>query len=216
MTKSSGFSADFPARDSLFFMKSTSKNLFILFGPLLGSAVLYAAPVKSPDGRLAVDVRLTAEGTPIYDLKRDEQPLLGESKLGLVREDVDFTKGLKLSGESPETVVEDRYELLIGKRRLNTYRANRKVYELATADGKKVDVVFQVSNDGVGFRYVFSRGVLRGAENQVRGNVVQISRRIQGVAPIDVGCQDVLGQGQSGLRGISPTGDPGGHALHAR
>ena len=51
--------------------------------------------------------------------------------------------------------VEDRYEILTAKRRVNNYRANRKVFHLETAAGAKLDVVFQVSNDGVAFRYLF-------------------------------------------------------------
>ncbi len=118
-------------------------------------AGLGAGEVKSPDGRLAVDVRLTADGAPVYELRRDGELVLGESRLGLVRDDADFSRGLKLIGESKTTVVKDRYELLTAKRRVNTYRAHKKIFRLAAAGGQRVHVVFQVSNDGVAFRYVF-------------------------------------------------------------
>ena len=66
-----------------------------------------------------------------------------------------FSKGLTLLGSSQTEPVVDRYEILTAKRRLNDYRANRQVYHPATKDGKKMDVVFHVSNDGVAFRYFF-------------------------------------------------------------
>ena len=119
------------------------------------TAAAMAAEVKSPDGHLAVDVRLTGDGAAVYDVKRDGAVVLGESRLGLVRADADFSRGLKLLGESKVKTVKDRYELPTGKRLLNTYRAQRRVYSLATADGRRLDVVFQVSDDGVAFRYEF-------------------------------------------------------------
>jgi alpha-glucosidase len=121
---------------------------------VLATAVI-ATEVKSPDGHLVVDVRLNTGGAPVYDVRRDGVVVLGESRLGLVRADADFSRGLKLTGESKITLVTDRYELPTSKRLLNTYKAKRRVYALATAGGLRMDVVFQVSNDGVAFRYVF-------------------------------------------------------------
>jgi hypothetical protein len=111
--------------------------------------------VASPDGRLVVDFRLTSAGAPRYAICLAGQPVLQESRLGLVREDADFSQGLRLAGQSPTTVVRDRYEILTAKRRVNTYRANRKEFHLQTAVGQRLDVIFQVSNDGVAFRYGF-------------------------------------------------------------
>jgi hypothetical protein len=51
--------------------------------------------------------------------------------------------------------VADDYEVLTTKRRLNHYRANRRVLHVRSASGAPMDLVFQVSNDGVAFRYVF-------------------------------------------------------------
>ena len=111
--------------------------------------------VASPDGRLVVDFRLTSAGAPRYAIRLAGQPVLQESRLGLVREDADFSQDLRLAGQSPTTVVRDRYEILTAKRRVNTYRANRKEFHLQTAAGQRLDVIFQVSNDGVAFRYGF-------------------------------------------------------------
>lgn len=111
--------------------------------------------LRSPDGRLAVEFTLRADGVPLYRVLRADQVVLRESPLGLRRDDADFSRGLSRLTSSAIERIEDRYELLTGKRRLNTYRANRQVQHLATAAGQKIDVEFQVSDDGVAFRYVF-------------------------------------------------------------
>lgn len=123
---------------------------------LLFSGAFAAEPLRSPDGQIAVAFELrAADGAPLYHVLRNGRTVLRDSALGLARDDVDFSRGLKLLSSSPVTPVEDRYELLTGKRRLNVYRANRQVHHLAAAGGQKLDVEFQVSDDGVAFRYVF-------------------------------------------------------------
>ncbi len=111
--------------------------------------------IASPDGRLLACFRLDRQGAPRWWIARAGHAVLGESRLGLVRDDQDFTRGLHLMSATPAEPVEDRYELLTGKRRLNVYHANRRVFHLESSAGRKLDVVFQVSNDGVAFRYVF-------------------------------------------------------------
>ena len=125
--------------------------------------------VKSPDGRVTVDFRLDAEGVPLYTLRLEGRPVLRESRLGLVRDDADFSKGLRLVSASPAVTVRDRYEILTAKRRVNLYRANRRVFRLANAAGQRMEIVFQVSNDGAAFRYFFpgAGGVVRRVNEEV-------------------------------------------------
>lgn len=128
----------------------------LLLLPLVSA--LPASPVArldSPDRRLAVEFSLTDAGAPVYLIRRDGQPVLRESRLGLVRDDADFSRDLRLLGQSPVEPVHDRYEILTAKRRVNTYEANRQVFHLQTAAGRPMDLIFQVSNDGVAFRYSF-------------------------------------------------------------
>ena len=130
----------------------------LLLPALLAGSILHAHSaglLQSPDGRLIVEFKLNASGAPVYLIRRDGMLLLQESRLGLIRDDADFSQGLVLTGESKVTKVRDRYEILTAKRRFNDYRANRKEFHLARLDGKKVDIIFQVSDDGVAFRYFF-------------------------------------------------------------
>jgi alpha-glucosidase len=114
-----------------------------------------AANVASPNGKLAVEFHLNADGAPRYLIQLNGQPALQESHLGLVRDDADFSKGLQLVSESKTGKVRDKYEILTAKRRANDYRANKKVFHLQTAAGRKMDIIFQISDDGVAFRYFF-------------------------------------------------------------
>ncbi|MBN1517502.1 glycoside hydrolase family 97 catalytic domain-containing protein [Candidatus Sumerlaeota bacterium] len=114
-----------------------------------------ASGIASPDGRLTVDFLLTADGAPRYAVMFDGRPVLQESRLGLVRDDADFSKGLRLVAQSEAQLAQDHYEILTAKRRVNDYQANRKEFHLETADGQKMNIIFQVADDGVAFRYFF-------------------------------------------------------------
>jgi hypothetical protein len=111
--------------------------------------------ISSPDGRLVAEFYLDTKGAPRYAIQFAGEPVLQASRLGLVREDADFSKGLRLVSKSWTKQVKDHYEILTAKRRFNNYVANRKVFHLRTATGEKLDIIFQVSNDGVAFRYFF-------------------------------------------------------------
>ncbi len=111
--------------------------------------------IVSPNKRLKVEFYLTAAGAPRYSIMISGKTVLLDSKLGLVRDDADFTNNLKLISASKPERVSERYEILTAKRRFNNYQAMRTVFHLQTADGKKLDIVFQISDDGAAFRYFF-------------------------------------------------------------
>ena len=135
--------------------------LFALSASLIAPGATRAQPaapeysVASPNGRIVVAFHLNENGQPRYAVDLDSQPALAESQLGLVRDDTDFTWGLELTGASAVEPVHDHYEILTCKRRVNDYTANRREFHLQAAAGQKLDVIFQVSDDGVAFCYRF-------------------------------------------------------------
>ena len=137
------------------------KRFFPITAIVLCSGIAGAAAetkvisIASPNGRLAVDFHLNADGAPRYAIQSDGKLVLRDSRLGLVRDDADFSQGLRLISESRTETVRDKYEILTAKRRMNDYRANKKVFHLQTAGGQKMDIIFQISDDGVAFRYFF-------------------------------------------------------------
>ena len=78
-----------------------------------------------------------------------------ESKLGVVRSDGDFSTKLVLDSVSSVNVINENYKLLHGKRLNCNYTGNRQVFYLKNANSKTMGIIFQVSNDGVAFRYHF-------------------------------------------------------------
>jgi hypothetical protein len=111
--------------------------------------------VESPDGKLVVELSISPEQEVFYSVRRGDVEVIPDSRLGLVREDADFTTGLRPDSSTPVEKVRDDYEMKHGKQRLITYEGNRRSFRFKNADGKALDVIFQVSNDGVAFRYHF-------------------------------------------------------------
>src|SRR5262245_39956692 len=57
--------------------------------------------LSSPDGRIAVQFGVDEEGHPVYSVLREGGAVLMPSRLGIVREDADFSRGLTLVKTSP-------------------------------------------------------------------------------------------------------------------
>jgi alpha-glucosidase len=111
--------------------------------------------IKSPDTRISVAVWLTPNGEPAYSVVHSGSTVLKQSKLGIVRSDGDFSSNLTLDSVSDVQSVSDKYTLLHGKRLICTYSGNKRVFFLKNAVSQKLEIIFQVSNDGAAFRYHF-------------------------------------------------------------
>ncbi len=111
--------------------------------------------INSPDSKITVNVWLTSNGEPVYSILYAGATILKQSKLGIVRSDGDFTTGLKIDSVSNTNVVSDKYTLLHGKRLNCNYKANKRIIYLSNSNNKIIEIIFQISNDGVAFRYHF-------------------------------------------------------------
>ncbi|HKE93952.1 MAG TPA: glycoside hydrolase family 97 catalytic domain-containing protein [Povalibacter sp.] len=144
-------------------MKNVHSSMAVTIGCLatafsmnaVAAAPTLPATLASPDHRLQLTFSLTDEGEPRYSVQLAGKAVLNSSRLGLVRDDADFSQSLRLVSASPVTSFHDEYELLTIKRRLNRYDANRQSFDLQTRQGQPVQIQFSVSNDGVAFRYAF-------------------------------------------------------------
>jgi hypothetical protein len=108
--------------------------------------------IPSPDGKVTAEFFLE-EGRPFYKIHLGEKTVLEKSPLGLVRSDGDFTENLKQTDLSALETVSDDYTMPHGKQSRMQYRANRRVVSLQNPQGQVLEIVFQVSNDGLAFRY---------------------------------------------------------------
>ncbi len=111
--------------------------------------------LKSPSHKISVEFWLTTTGVPVYSVSYSDKTILEQSRLGILRSDGDFTTGLTLDSVSNVSVVSENYRLLHGKRLDCSYTGNKQIFYLKNADSKKMEIIFQVSNDGVAFRYYF-------------------------------------------------------------
>ena len=119
---------------------------------LMASAQATEKQVASPDGKLVVTVD-DNDGKPHYRVSLDGVAFLETSSLGLLTNLGDFTRGMTLSAASGPETVSDTYRLDRIKKSQVSYRANRQVLTFSK-DGKKVyDVIFQVADHDIAFRY---------------------------------------------------------------
>ena len=114
----------------------------------------FAQTFYSPNREISASVSVEA-GMIYYNIKFQNKTVLEKSALGLVRQDADFSEGLSLVSIEKPKVVKEKYTLKTGKKSQVKYTANRYVVHLKNAANQKLDVIFQLSNDGVAFRYYF-------------------------------------------------------------
>ena len=110
--------------------------------------------ISSPDQSIRVDFKVDSTGIPMYSVYKDDHLVLEPSVLGLKTDRVDLTKGLQIASLRPIEKVTDHYSLLSDKRSDCHYEANRGVIQFAPVDGTQLSIIFQVSTDGVAFRYL--------------------------------------------------------------
>src|SRR3972149_3491786 len=111
--------------------------------------------VSSPDNKISVKFYISEDKKAYYDILFEDSLVLNKSRLGIIMEDADFSENLKLVSASPVEMVIDSYIMLHGKEKDIVYQANKLAIHLESKAGGKMDIIFQVSNDGVAFRYGF-------------------------------------------------------------
>ena len=110
--------------------------------------------ISSPNKSLTVQFNVE-NGKAMYSVSKAGAALILNSALGLVCDDEDFSQNLSLATVGPQTKGTDSYTMLYGKQQQFNYLANKRVFQLKSKLGKPMDIIFQVSNDGVAFRYYF-------------------------------------------------------------
>jgi len=113
------------------------------------------ASVESPDKALRVELDLNGEGRLAYRVARQGQPLIGDSRLGFIlRNGRQLLRGLTLEQQSTRR-FDETWEQPWGERRFvrNHYNELRASFVERDGDHRRLDLVFRVFDDGVGFRY---------------------------------------------------------------
>ena len=112
--------------------------LLLLLCPLMMMAE--NKKVSSPDGRLAVDVKVE-NGKAMYAVQYDGVEMLQSSRLGFEANIGDFKEGLTFVGAT-EGVMESSYDLSRSKVSHVDFKANRLDVTLANAKGQRIVVKY--------------------------------------------------------------------------
>ncbi len=111
--------------------------------------------VESPNGIIRVQLNLKDQGNPEFNILFKDNPIMKNNCLGIIRADADFSSSLQLISVSSTERVEDHYTFLHGKKSNAHYIGNKKVFHFKNGQGEILDIIFQISNDGLAFRYYF-------------------------------------------------------------
>ncbi len=141
------------------------RSLLVLAGasllPFGGGAAAQTAPLvaraASPDGTVSVQLATDNDGRPIYSVTRLGAPVVTASRLGFILTDAPklergFVLGQPIIRSSDET-----WEQPWGERRFirNRFTEMRVPLTERGALRRRMDVVFRLYEDGLGFRYEF-------------------------------------------------------------
>ncbi|MFB9109964.1 glycoside hydrolase family 97 protein [Flavobacterium gyeonganense] len=141
------------------------KYICLLFFLVSSTFEINAQEILSPNKKIKVIVT-SKKGSPdhsfgevyfkvLYKSNLEYTELLPNSPMGIIRDDQKFTYNLKLTAESQVKMINQKYEMITGKRKLCTNAGSEKVFKYVNSNDKPIDIVFQVYNDGVVFRYEF-------------------------------------------------------------
>jgi len=116
-----------------------------------------AARASSPGGVLTVEVGVTGEGRPEYTVTRLGKPVIAASRLGFLLTDAaKLERNFAVTADAP-TSHDDTWEQPWGERRFIRNRYTELRVHLTEKWGleRRMDVVFRLYDDGLGFRYEF-------------------------------------------------------------
>jgi len=118
-----------------------------------------AVLINSPSGNLAVEININEQGEIYYQVISKEDVsktlVIESSPLGLMRNDANFENNLSLQNKPEINELTDSYTMLSGKFSKLSYIANESELNFRNEDGKDLNVVFRVFDEGVAFRYEF-------------------------------------------------------------
>lgn len=134
------------------------KNILVILGVAILSASCQKAretQVSSPDKRTEVSFFLL-EGEPHYLITHKEQVVIDTSALGFMLKDQPPLKGNFEIANTNTSEFNETWEQVWGEKQFIQNHYNELIVQLRQQGkaSRKMDVVFRVFDDGVGFRYV--------------------------------------------------------------
>ncbi|SDY02438.1 Glycosyl-hydrolase 97 C-terminal, oligomerisation [Lutibacter oricola] len=140
-------------------MKILKSFLVVLISFLVAcnSASENKTEVVSPDGNIQINFELSAEGVPTYSVSHKKNQVVKPSQLGFEFENLpSFHNGFKILNVTPSSFNEE-WQMPWGEQLLVKNNYNQLKIELQETSelNRKLNIVFRVFDDGIGFRYEF-------------------------------------------------------------
>ncbi len=136
---------------------TTTSVMLLLF---LCVSTTAAQVLRSPDGNVILDFKMTADGMPTYSVKYKNKTIVSESKLGFELKDQPQLTSKFIIKNSEVKEYNQVWKPVWGEvasirdhHRQFTVRLQQKLDNMTP--GREVILRFRISNDGVGFRYEF-------------------------------------------------------------
>jgi hypothetical protein len=107
------------------------------------------------DKTIKIEFNLNQNKTPIYKVFYKDKLVITTSELGILREEANLYSNLKIIKVSEAKSIKSNYSMLQGKRKNISYVANQYTVQLQNQEGKSLDIIFQLSSDGIALRYHF-------------------------------------------------------------
>ena len=121
-------------------------------------SVVNAQKVQSPSKSLTVNFGLDNEGKPNYYVTLKDKKVVNQSFLGLkLKDGTDFTKGFTVENSNTST-FDEVWKPVLGEQSAIRNNYNELVITLVQkANDKKLSIIFRVFDEGVAFRYSFTK-----------------------------------------------------------
>jgi len=135
------------------------KGFVLAFFVLFLHDVRAQQPVSAGMNKVKLTFSLDREGSPEYAVSFSGRPVIRPSRMGFkLDKDSNFYKGFQLLG-SEKQVVDERWRPVWGEvSQIRDHYEQLLVHlQQKGASHRRLDIIFRVFEDGVGFRYVFPR-----------------------------------------------------------
>jgi glucan 1,4-alpha-glucosidase len=133
------------------------RTLLSILTLLLGFAIgTQAQPLSavSPDKKVKLSFGIDSQGAPWYKVTFGKKQIIKKSALGMRAKGYDMKDGFRITGRSLKS-ANSTWQPVWGEVANIKDQYNELKVELTNAQNRKMQIVFRVHDDGVGFRYEF-------------------------------------------------------------
>lgn len=134
---------------------STAITLIVIFFSfsLLKAQVPFYGEYKSPSKKIVLEVS-QLEGRSYFSVYYKNKLVLDHSLLGLEASYGSFYSDLTLRSKVQSKIRTEKYSIVISKKKDIITRYREVIYPLGNLQGKELDLIFRISDDGVAYKYV--------------------------------------------------------------